>query len=93
MQLFAVSPLLIYPLWRRPKTGLVLLASATLASLAAIAAAHVAYGLAPYVAYSGLRMGQLDYNRQDVKCAASVREMATLSLFPVGARVFKAACP
>lgn len=46
-QLFLVSPLFIYPMWRWRKLGLALLAGATLASLAANVAVFYAHRLPP----------------------------------------------
>lgn len=47
MQLFLVSPLLIYPLWRWKKYGLAWLALVILASHAAIFAIFAVYDLMP----------------------------------------------
>ena len=47
MQLFLVSPLLIYPLWRWKKYGLAWLAFVTLASHGAIFAVYAIYDLMP----------------------------------------------
>ncbi|KAI9559818.1 hypothetical protein GHT06_013825 [Daphnia sinensis] len=47
MQLFVLAPLLIYPLWRWKKTGLILLAIVTLATLAANFAVYAIYSFPP----------------------------------------------
>ena len=47
MQLFLLSPLFVYPLWRWKVVGLTLLALATLGSLASNFAIHAIYNLPP----------------------------------------------
>ena len=47
MQLFLVAPLIIYPLWRWKKAGLILLSGFTLATLAANFAVYLVYNLPP----------------------------------------------
>jgi peptidoglycan/LPS O-acetylase OafA/YrhL len=49
MQLFLVSPLLIYPLWRWKKVGLIWLAFVTLALLVTNVVIHIVYYLGPYI--------------------------------------------
>ena len=46
MQLFLISPLLIYPLWRWKKAGLIWLSFITVGSLTANFVVHAVYGIA-----------------------------------------------
>ena len=54
MQLFLIAPLIVYPLWRWRKYGLVWLALLTVASHAAIFAIYAVYDLIPTLMFTRL---------------------------------------
>ena len=54
MQLFIISSLIIYPLWRWKRVGLTLLALATLGSLAADVIIYAIFDLAPNVTVTSI---------------------------------------
>ena len=54
MQLFLITPLIIYPLWRWRTAGLVVLTLVTLASQASIFAVYAVYDLVPALIYTRL---------------------------------------